>query len=180
MPALHDTPERYGSVSRALHWGMAALFLAQFISAAAHFFLPRENAVREVLWGIHTPLGVTLFLLVLLRGVWGLMNLKRRPSAEAGLMGMAATAGHIALYALMIIVPGTRLLAAAGSTRGLSYLGLEIFAPKTAETAWMQAPSEWHGELGWVLALLVVGHIVMAVGWHQIIKRDSVLRRMAG
>lgn len=180
MPALYDTPDRYGSLSRALHWGMAALFLVQFASAAAHFLLPRENPLREALWSLHTPLGITLFLLVLLRGAWGLVNLKRRPAADAGLIGKAATAGHIALYALMVLVPGTRLLAAAGGTRGLEYLGIQLFAPNATETAWMQAPAEWHGELGWLLALLVVGHIVMAVGWHQIIKRDSTLRRMAG
>lgn len=179
MTALLDNPNRYGPVSRALHWGMAALFLAQFLSAAAHFALPRENALREAFWSLHTPLGITLFLLVMLRGAWGLANLRRRPG-HSGAMGIAATTGHIALYALMVIVPATRLLSAAGGTRGLSYFGFELFAPRATEIAWMQAPAQWHGELGWLLALLVLGHIAMAIGWHRLIKRDTTLRRMAG
>jgi len=176
---LSDTPTRYGAVSWLLHWGMAALFAAQFISAAAHWALPRENTLRELLWGYHTTLGVTLFALILVRGLWGLANIQRRPT-NAGLMGQAAVAGHVVLYALMVIVPGVRLLAAAGGTRGLSYFGVQIFLPQTAEVAWMQAPAEWHGELGWILALVVLGHIFMAVVWHRLIQRDDVLSTMAG
>ncbi|UOA32791.1 Cytochrome b561 [Sulfitobacter sp. DSM 110093] len=176
---LSDTPARYGLVSRLLHWGMAALFAAQFVSAAAHWALPRENALREALWSYHTDLGITLFFLVLVRGVWGLMNISKRPE-QSGRIGTAAVAGHAAIYALMVIVPASRILAAAGSTRGFSYLGIEIFAPRAVEVAWMQVASEWHGEMGWVLALLVLGHIAMAVIWHRIVRQDGVLERMAG
>ena len=77
MTQLSDTPTRYGTVSRLLHWGMAALFAAQFISAAAHWALPRENTLRELLWGYHTTLGVTLFALILVRGLWGLANIQQ-------------------------------------------------------------------------------------------------------
>ncbi|MEQ8896362.1 MAG: cytochrome b [Roseovarius sp.] len=180
MTSLTDTPDRYGLITRTLHWGMALLFAAQFLSAAAHWALPRENATRELLWSYHYTLGATLFLLVLLRGAWGLANLPRRPEHTGGLIGRAAVAGHVAIYALMVIVPFTRLLAAAGSDRGFTYFGLQIFAAREAEIAWMQAPSELHGEMGWVLALLILGHIAMAVIWHRLIRRDDVLQRMAG
>lgn len=179
MTRLIDQPDRFGLITRILHWGMALLFAAQFLSALAHWALPRENALRDTLWSYHAALGATLFLLVLLRGIWGLANLPRRP-AHSGRVGQAAVAGHAAIYALMIIVPATRLLAAAGSDRGFSYLGLQIFPPRDAEIAWMQAPSELHGELGWVLALLIFGHIAMAVIWHRLIRRDDILQRMAG
>ncbi|WP_371153246.1 cytochrome b [Jannaschia sp. 2305UL9-9] len=178
MVTILDTPARYGLISRALHWGMAVLFAAQFASAAAHWALPRENALRETLWSYHTTLGTTLFLLVLIRGLWGLVNLARRPR-DVGPAGRAAAAGHLAIYALMVIVPGSRILAAAGGTRGFSYLGAEVFPAREVEIAWMQIAAEWHGEMGWILALLVLGHAAMAVIWHQIIRRDDVLRRMA-
>lgn len=179
MMKLFDSPDRYGLVTRVLHWGMAVLFLAQFISAAARWGLPRENAVREVLWSYHANLGMTLFLLVLVRGLWGLTNLQKRPP-HYGLVGHAAVAGHVALYALMVIVPAVRILAAAGSDRGLSYLGVRIFPAREPEVAWMQIPAEWHGEMGWILALLVLGHIAMATIWHHLIQRDDTLSRMAG
>lgn len=173
-----DNSERYGLVTRVLHWGMAVLFAAQFASAAAHWALPREDALRQSLWSYHVTLGVTLFILVLIRGVWGLLNLPARP-AHSGLVGQAAIAGHVAIYALMIIVPAVRLLAAAGSDRGLTYLGLTIFPPRETEIAWTQLPAEWHGEMGWLLAALILGHIAMATVWHHLIHRDGVLSRMA-
>lgn len=179
MTDLSDSPARYGLVSRTLHWGMAALFAAQFLSAGAHWGLPRENAVRDALWSYHTTLGMTLLLLVLLRGIWGLLNIPKRPP-QSGPIGRAAVAGHLAIYALMVIVPAARLLAAAGSTRGLSYLGIQIFPAREVEITWMQAAAEWHGEMGWILALLVLGHIAMATIWHRLIQRDDVLGRMAG
>ncbi|MEM1360633.1 MAG: cytochrome b [Pseudomonadota bacterium] len=176
---IFDSESRYGSVTRVLHWGMAILFAAQFLSAAARALLPREDAFRELVWSYHQPLGATLFLLVMIRGLWGLLNLSRRPG-HSGVLGKAAVLGHLALYALMVVVPATRLLAAAGSTRGFTYLGIEVFPPREANVAWMRAPAEWHGELGWLLATLVIGHIAMAICWHQLIKRDDTLRRMAG
>ncbi|WP_116600075.1 cytochrome b [Primorskyibacter marinus] len=180
MPDLSDNPDRYGVISRTLHWGMAALFAAQFLSAGARLTLPRGDTFRELLWSYHHTLGVTLFLLVLLRGAWGLANMRRRPPAHTGLIGQAATAGHVAIYALMVIVPVAALAAEAGDIRGFSYLGIEIFPPRETRVASLQALEEWHATLGWIVGLLVLGHIAMAVGWHHLIKRDGSLERMSG
>ncbi|SOH93923.1 cytochrome b561 [Monaibacterium marinum] len=179
MSTLTDTPQRYGRISRILHWGMAALFAAQFLSAILHWALPRGNELRELLWSYHTNLGATLFLLVMLRGIWGLMNIPRRPH-HTGLAGRLIVTGHVALYALMVAVPAVRLLAAATDTRGFSYFGVQIFSGRETALAWAQAPAEWHGEMGWILALLVVGHIALATLWHGMIKRDGTLKRMVG
>lgn len=159
---------------------MAVLFLAQFSSAAARALLPRGNEIREALWSYHTDLGVTLFLLVMLRGAWGLANLSNRPGHAEDWLGRAAKIGHVALYALMFVVPATRILASAGSERGLRYFGFQVFPPRQPEIAWMQIPAELHGELGWLLACLVLGHILMAVCWHQLIQRDGAMKRMIG
>lgn len=178
MTELADSPVRFGQISRGFHWSMAALFALQFLSAAAHWALPRENALRDTLWGYHVNLGITLFVLVLLRGAWGLLNLGNRPT-HSGRMGQMATAGHAVLYALMVIVPAVKIIAAVGGTRGFSYFGIPVIAPRETAIAWTQAAAEWHGQMGWALAALVLGHIVMAIGWHRFIKRDDVFQRMA-
>jgi len=157
---------------------MAALFAAQFASAAAHWALPRDNPLRETLWTYHFNLGTTLFLLVLLRGVWGLWNLRNRPT-ESGLMGTAVKAGHVGLYALMVLVPALKIIGSAGGTRGFSYLGLQVFPARKTAIAWTSKIAEWHATLGWILAALVLGHIGAALAWHHLIKRDGVLKRMA-
>jgi cytochrome b561 len=177
MTNLSDTSGRFGLISRVFHWSMAVLFALQFLSAAAHWAVPRENTLRETLWSYHANLGMTLFILVLLRGVWGLLNLGNRP-VDTGLMGLAAKAGHIALYVFMVIVPAVRIIAAAGGTRGLNYFGIPVFPAREAAIAWTKSVAELHGEMGWILAAVVVGHIVMAIVWHRFIQRDDVFQRM--
>ncbi|MFQ1700110.1 cytochrome b [Loktanella agnita] len=178
MTNLSDSPDRFGLISRVFHWGMAALFAAQFTSAAAHWALPRENTLRETLWSFHTDLGITLFVLVVLRGAWGLWNLRNRP-AHDGQIGGAAKAGHVVLYGLMVVVPLVRIVAAAGGRRGLSYFGMSIVPARETAIAWTQAVSEWHGELGWTLAAVILGHILFAVVYHRMIQKDGVMERMA-
>ncbi len=48
--AVMDSSSRYGLVSRALHWGMALLFVWQFSSAAARVWL-ENTAIEGFLWG---------------------------------------------------------------------------------------------------------------------------------
>ena len=44
-----DSPAGYGTVTRALHWGMAALFLWQFASAALRVAVSgRQPAARSL------------------------------------------------------------------------------------------------------------------------------------
>ena len=179
MARVMDDSERYGTVTRVLHWGMALLFAAQFLSALAHFALGRENALRQALWSYHPTLGTTLFLLVLLRGVWGLANLSRRPP-HPGALGTAAVWGHVTLYALMIAVPLAKLIGAAGGTRPFSYLGVQVFPGQASQVGWMHAIGEWHPTLGWLLALVILGHMSMALIWHRAIKEDGVVTRMTG
>ena len=61
MP-IQDSNDRYGTVSRVLHWGMALLLVWQFLSAGAHALLS-DTAVEEFFWGTHKPLGFLLFVL---------------------------------------------------------------------------------------------------------------------
>ena len=39
--------------------------------------------------------------------------------------------------------------------------------------------SNWHGELAWLLAVLILGHVVMAVV-HTAVMKDRTMARMAG
>lgn len=174
---VFDTPQAFGPVSRALHWIMAALLLWQFCSAFSHFFL-EDTAVESFFWGGHYLVGFSIFVLALLRGAWGLLNLSRRPPHVAGALGQAAVAGQTLMYVLMIGVPSLALLRAWGGTRGFELLGVQIFAPQTNEIEWTGAlAGQFHGELGWVLFAAIAGHIAMAF-LHPKFGGEIVLPRM--
>ncbi|MCH4813458.1 cytochrome b [Vreelandella neptunia] len=169
-----DTKVRYGAVSRFFHWGMALLFAWQFTSATAHWLFP-DTPFEEFFWGTHYTVGVSLLSLVVLRALWALANASRRPPS----VSVMAKLGHIALYGLMIAVPTIALIRQFGSGRSLEVFGITLMAGfEGEEITWMtDLGGLLHGELGWTLLALVVGHIVMAF-LHRKLTHHNVLTRM--
>ncbi|HWX50696.1 MAG TPA: cytochrome b [Roseomonas sp.] len=174
-----DTPSRYGLVSRTLHWGMALLFTWQFVGMLVRLTVGR-SPLTAFMVGSHGGVGALLFLLVLLRGAWGLLNLRRRPPHAEGLSGRAARLGHLALYGLMLLVPALALLRQYGSGRAFAPFGLPLMPGFEGRIESLMAPANAvHGLLAWALLALAGGHITMALV-HRFLWRDDVLARMAG
>jgi cytochrome b561 len=173
-----DTPQRYGRVSRGFHWLMAALFAWQFAGALLYVGFG-DIALTRFVGGSHFTLGFTLFMLVLLRGTWGLANLPRRPS-HRGRLGRAAVAGHGVIYALMIMVPALALLRQYGSGKPFTPYGIPLMPGRDSKIEWMMMPGDLlHHWLAFLLLVILIGHIGMAA-LHRFIWRDEVLNRMAG
>lgn len=176
-----DTPQRYGRISRWLHWSMALLFAWQFAGMIAKVTLGREAALTGTLSGAHAHIGLLLLVLMVVRGIWGLVNMTHRPSNGKGLMGIAAWLGHMGLYALMLVVPLLATLRMLGNNRAFSWFGiLELNDGKGEKVEWMVAPaSAAHGLLGWLLLALIAGHIAMVLV-HHFVWKDDVAQRMIG
>jgi len=176
---LGDTIQRYGLVSRILHWSMAALLLWQFLGMGLKLTLGRTPLV-SFFTGSHQMVGTVLFVLILARVIWTIANRRHRPAHGDGLLGLAARAGHMALYLVMLIVPAAAILRAYGSERVFAPFGFQIFPAQQPEIGWMVGIGDaLHGELGWLMLALIAGHVVM-VGLHQAMWRDGTLQRMAG
>ena len=171
--AMMDTNKHYGMVSRVLHWGMALLFVWQFSGAAARVLL-EDTALESLLWGTHRTVGVTLMALVLLRAAWALINTSRRPPS----VSVMAKLGHLALYGLMIAVPTIALIRQYGSGRALDVFGINLMPGFEGERIdWMvNLGGLLHGELGWALLALIVGHVVMAILHRKLTNHDVVSR----
>ncbi len=174
-----DSPERYGRISRWLHWGMAVLFAWQFTGMGLRLLLGRTPVVSFFV-GTHASVGLLLLVLVLLRGAWGLVHRRRRPPHEAGWIGRAAALGHGLLYALMLVVPLLALVRAYGSGRPFVWFNtLPLFAAGPKQEALMAPANAAHGLLAWVLLALIVGHIAMVLV-HRWLWRDAITQRMIG
>lgn len=170
-----DNSTRYGLVTRILHWGMAGLLFWQFTSVLAHALFA-DTGFDRFFWPTHKPVGFLLFILIWLRILWALINRSRRPES----LSLAATLGHIALYALMFAVPTAALLRQYGSGRTFEAFGLTIFEGFSGDKIeWMlNIGNNFHGNLGWLLIALALGHIFMVV-WHKYSKSsEDVLPRM--
>lgn len=177
--SLGDNVAQYGPVTRLLHWSMALLFAWQFLGMGLRLALGRTPLVGFFV-GTHASVGTLLMALAVLRALWGLANLKRRPPHGEGLIALAARLGHLALYALMLIVPVLALLRAYGSGRGVAVFGLPVLPGAPEKVQWMiNAGNAAHGLLAWTLLAMVAGHVAMVVV-HRHVWKDDVLHRMAG
>lgn len=176
-PTLFDHRGGYGPVSRLLHWLMALLFAWQFLSAILHA-VAGDLPVARFFWSYHGSVGILLFGTIFLRGAWGLANIGCRPPHAPGLMGHGARLGHIALYALMFVVPALAVMRSIGSGRGLQAFGVPLIEGSGERVAELMAPANaLHGPLGWLLIVLTFGHVAMAM-IHALVWRDGTLSRM--
>ncbi|MFH1556675.1 MAG: cytochrome b [Pseudomonadota bacterium] len=173
-----DSAARYGLVSRMLHWGMVALMVWQFMPMlACRIFGESVSAFLYRLSIGHGTLGTSILLLVLVRGGWGLLNLRRRRNNRRARAAWAAMAVHLLLYALMFAIPTLALLRIYGSGPAVDLFGFPVAGPTGARIEWIVRIADLaHGTLAWTLLVLAVGHGVMALFHHCVLKDDTLLR----
>ncbi|MCK9544120.1 MAG: cytochrome b/b6 domain-containing protein [Novosphingobium sp.] len=177
--SLHDTARSYGTVSRVLHWTMTVLFAWQFGGMLLKDVL-EKGPVKGFWLGTHSSVGALLLILLMVRAIWELSEMRHRPPYGTGFIGFAAKAGHLVLYGLMLVIPTLALLRMFGSGKGARLFGIQFQAPDGKEIAWMTAPGNLlHGSLAWLLLALIIGHVVMVVV-HRYAWGENLLTRMAG
>lgn len=172
-----DSTDRYGTVSRVLHWLMALLVLVMFATGWGREFLP--DAWGRTIMLIHKSTGVSILGLVVLRVLWRLFNKGPTLSGSVSrVLGLAAKAVHLLLYAMMLGMPviGWALSSAAG--RPVVFLGLfplpSLVGPNKPLAHTLE---EFHEAGALIFAALVAVHIAAAL-WHGIVLKDGVLNRM--
>ena len=172
-----DSTARYGTISRFLHWSMALILAWQFATAVAHWVF-EDTAIEGFLWGTHKVVGTLLIALIFIRALWSLYNRGHRPPS----LNIPAQLGHLTLYALMLIVPLLALVRQYGSGRAFEPLGIPLMPGfEGGSIDWMTEPGNLlHSWLGWLLLVLIVGHVVMVFVHRSRPRDEDVLARMLG
>lgn len=171
----NDSPERYGSISRIFHWGMAILLVWQGMK-----FFDRindgEHWVGQTLVPFHVGIGSVLLLLVVLRILWALSQRRNRPVQDPA-TAFLVKVGHFLLYAGMLLMPLTGVMYLVGRGFGWKPFGIELIAGGP-EIPWMASVGgTLHSPIAWLLLIMVVGHVGIAL-FHKFVKKDDVLSRM--
>ena len=99
---------RYGKVSRMLHWTIAILFISLIPMGIFASMIPEDTEYRNAYYVVHKTIGVTVFLLVIVRLIWN--RLSRRPSLDSALTSREEKLAHRAhntLYFTMLAIPIT-------------------------------------------------------------------------
>lgn len=169
-----DSDNRYGMVSRVIHWLMAALLILMLFSEAWMEALGDHAGEPGMAW--HQSIGITLLVLLVGRLAWRALNRGKVTPPER--WRTAARLGHLALYGVMLAIPLTGALTALGEGHGIELFGWGIVAPGP-EIEWMEeAGEETHEVMANLLWVILAGHVLAALA-HQHLLGDNTLRKMA-
>ena len=170
---------RYGKVSRMLHWTIAILFISLIPMGIFASMIPEDTEYRNAYYVVHKTIGVTVFLLVIVRLIWN--RLSRRPSLDSALTSREEKLAHRAhntLYFMMLAIPFTGFMMT-------SYHGYETYfffwemQPLWEQSEIYQVWGGFHKYLLPYLLYIVLGAHILGALKHQFIdKHANAFKRM--
>ncbi len=170
--------QRYTITAISLHWLMALAFFAM-LGLGFYMTSLSLSPTKLQLYSWHKWVGVSVFLLAVLRLVW---RASHRPPALPQSMSPAAKAlahlGHWALYFFMFAIPlsGWLMSSAMGfQTVWFGVLPLPDLIDKNKELASFFAAAHLYLNVAFIAT--IAGHIIAALK-HQFINKDNLLARM--
>ncbi len=187
---LKNTAENYGTIAKVLHWATALLFLGAYVSVYyRRWFTEAQTPENLSALQLHLSIGISIAVIVVLRIVWRVSN--PPPALEPGspLEHGAAKLGHLALYAVMIVMPITGYLGTGSDTNFFSLFQItsfrnsEFFASYFGQTMTFQEfekPFDLvHKDIlgKRLLWILILGHALAAL-YHHFVKHDRTLKKM--
>jgi cytochrome b561 len=171
--------QRYTRTAIALHWLIALLIIGAFTLGLVMTDIPGVTPAKLRYYNWHKWAGVTVLLLALLRLLWRLGH--RPPPLTASTPAwqrQASGAVHHLLYVLMFAVPLSGYFMTLALGRPVVYFGLfklpVLIGPDKALGERLEQVHEW---LNWLMAAIVVLHVLAALK-HAFIDRDDTMRRM--
>ena len=165
---------------RLAHWLSAVLVLVALGLGTAMVQFVHDPAKRFELTQTHKSIGIIVLALTVARLCR--RSLGRAPKAEpaARSLRVAAKATHIALYALLLLMPVSGWLMATTTPVRVPTIVFGLFAlpyPLAPDLAIYGLARATHVALAMLLATLIVLHVAAAL-MHALVCRDQTLARM--
>lgn len=137
-----------------------------------------EHWIGQTLVPYHISIGVLILVLAVFRILWALSQRDHRPEAPPPpMMAFLARAGHVLLYACLLLMPLTGIAIMVGNGYGLEVFGMQLVAGG-GKVQWLaDIGGALHSPVAWLLLVMVIGHAGMALV-HHFVRKDGVLRRM--
>ncbi|AOU97887.1 hypothetical protein BI364_07840 [Acidihalobacter yilgarnensis] len=169
----------YGKTYRYLHWSMAILFIISIalIETKGVF---NDEALNDGILTFHIQSGLILFALVWFRIGWRLTHsIPPIQPALHTLHKLGVLLVHIALYAMLIVIPFLGIVAL--QTRGINvnFLGfaLPTIISESEGLQYSLALISYHQELGNIMIYSILAHLAFSL-IHHFIWQDNTLTRM--
>lgn len=171
-------PTGYGAPARSFHWLTVALLIIQF---AVAWTMPEihRGVTPDRLINLHLSFGTLILLVVLARLAWRATH--PVPLVRDGVPAwqyLAAEATHLALYALLLVIPLLGWANASGRGWDIVLFGLLPLPPIMAVNSPIaRAAGDIHVLFCYLLLGLVALHVAAGL-FHHFVRHDDTLRRM--
>jgi len=171
--------DRYGRVSRLLHWTIAILFISLIPMGIFSSMIPEETSYRNAYYVVHKTIGVTVFLLVIVRLIWN--KISKRPALDNTLTSTEKKLAHRAhniLYFMLLVIPITGFMMTSYHGYGTFFFFWEL-PPLWEQSNVYQIWGGFHKYLLPYIVYIILGAHVLGALKHQFIdKHDSAFKRM--
>jgi cytochrome b561 len=180
-----DTQSKLSGKTRLLHW-IVGVMMISLLSVGVYM----EENEAFALYPWHKSFGVLIVVFVLWRIVWRIKS--GWPTPVRDYRKVEKILAKVVQYVLIIgsiLMPVSGFLMSVMGGQGVDFFGIELFARNPDPVNPMEvvaingtvakAAHVVHGELGEILIVAVLLHIVGALK-HHVIDKDGTLRRMLG
>lgn len=166
----------YGSVAKFFHWLIAVLVIAMLVYGYFLEDIPKDY--QPFTYNLHKMTGLTILVLIILRGLWALTNVKPMlPPDVPNWQRWIEQLVHFILYAALIAMPLSGWIGSSSSGRPPHLGDMKFNLPIAKDEALIDLSFNVHNTLAIIIIVLVSLH-VLAAFYHLIIKRDEIFQRM--
>lgn len=178
---LTNTKQNWGWISISLHWITVILILGLAVIGFYMTELP-TSPYKIQIYALHKSFGITVLALTIARLLWRQLNVTPVEIATTPhYQAVAAKIVHVAMYALLFLIPLSGWLYNSASGYPLRWFNLismpKLFTGFNPNIKNMALVT--HETLFYILASLLLVHAGAAF-WHHYVIRDNILKRMLG
>lgn len=174
-----NTKQRYGLISKLLHWSIAALilyllWLGWYMVDLSYYDPQSQSSLYR-----HQLLGLGVFALAVIFIVWRYVS--KPPAFSVGVKPwekLAASLAHALLFGLMLLLPLSGYLISTSEGEGIAlFFGLDFPALIAVSDAFREWAVDGHYFMAYGGLALIVVHVLAALK-HHLVSGDDTLRRM--
>lgn len=176
-PGAEAPAPRYAGVMIALHWLIALGIIGLLALGLYMVGLPKGLPLKATLLNLHKSVGLTVFLLVLLRIMArAAFNRPPLPPMRPWQRAAARTTQGL-LYVAMVAMPVCGYLGSSFNRYGTRFWGIPLPKWGWDDAGLRELFFGLHQAIGYALIALIALHVAGALK-HQLIDRDNLLARM--
>ncbi len=176
---LKNSAERFGSLTKILHWSIFALFVLQYFLVYRREYFPKHSPEKLQYILLHASIGPVVLALALLMLAWHFVGTRPAlPKDMSPVHIMAAKIMHFSLYVVMLFQPISGVLMSQYAGYPVSVFGwFDIPTLVQKNEAMGHLGHEAHEICSFVIIGLVSLHVLAAL-YHHFIAKNNVLKRM--